>query len=795
MRSIREFLVELKKRHVYRVAVAYAIVAWAIVEVASTVVPELGLPGWITPTLILVALLGFPLALVLAWAYDLGPDGVQRTAPTDAALADRPRAASPRRRVRPGLAVVLGIALVVAGGLGVYAYNRAAADVPRGAALHSALAELADSARYAEAFALAARADEAGEDLPDSVRARFTDRISILSDPAGAAVRARRFVADGEAGTGAAWQELGRTPLRGLPIARGDYHIVVEADAHAPVERIGSSAGLRALFGDRSIPEVQLDVRLLPADRALAGTVFVPGGLYRVASHDLQSLSATLDDFHIDRYEVTNAAFAEFVDAGGYGRREFWSDLVDAERAATDDVLRRLVDRTGMPAPREWSGQRPPGGSDDHPVTGVSWYEAAAYCRFRRMALPTLFEWEKAARDGATSRRSVELPWGYVGPGEPAHGRANFDGRGTTPVGSFPFGVSPYGAYDMAGNVKEWLRNRTEAGHAVTGGSWADPLYVFSRVGSIAPEAASSSVGFRCARVAQSERGNARAQGGDPLRLAVQAPVYEPVDDATFRALLTHYHYDAQPLDAEIEERVEAPGWTRERIRYDGPAGQRVIAYLFLPRTGSAPHQTLVYVPSSLAFLGVSLATIVENELGPLIRGGRAVFAVVMEGMTEREYPQSFEQPATSSVAFRDQMVRRATELRLGLDYLETRDDIDASRIAYIGKSWGAGSRVLFAAVDDRFRATVLIGAGIDERVHPTLPEASNINFASRIRGPKLVLNGRQDEEHPWLTRGLPLWNLLSEPKELALFDGAGHSPPDELTIPAIHEFLDRHLR
>lgn len=794
MRSIREFLVELKKRHVYRVAVAYAIVAWAIVEVASTVVPELGLPGWITPTLILVALLGFPLALVLAWAYDLGPDGVQRTASSDATHVDRPRTPTPRRRVRPGAAVVLGIALVVAGG--VYAYNnRAVADVPRGAALLAALTELADSARYDEAFALAVRAEEAGEDVPDSVRARFTDRISILSDPAGAAVRARRFEPDSEAGTGAAWQELGHTPLRGLPIVRGDYHLVVEADAHAPAERIGSSAGLRAMFGDRIVPEVQLDVRLLPTDRVLAGTVFVPGGLYRIASRDLQALSATLDDFHIDRHEVTNAAFAEFVDAGGYARREFWSDLVDAERAGTDDVLRRLVDRTGMPAPRDWSGQRPPPGREDHPVTGVSWYEAAAYCRFRRMTLPTLFEWEKAARDGATSSGSVELPWGYVGPGEPAHGRANFNGRGTTPVGSFPFGVSPYGAYDMAGNVKEWLRNRSESGRAVTGGSWADPLYVFSEVGSIEPEQSSSSVGFRCARIAQTERGDARAQGGDPLRLAVQTPVYEPVDDATFRALLTHYHYDAQPLDPEIEERVEAPGWTRERIRYNGPAGQRVTAYMFLPRTGSAPYQTLVYVPSSLVFLGVNVATIVENELGPLIRGGRAVFAVVMEGMTEREYPQSFEQPATSSVAFRDQMVRRATELRLGLDYLETRDDIDASRIAYVGKSWGAGSRVLFAAVDDRFRATVLIGAGIDERVHPTLPEASNINFAPRIRGPKLVLNGRQDEEHPWLTRGLPLWNLLSEPKELALFDGAGHSPPDELTIPAIREFLDRHLR
>ncbi len=75
--------------------------------------------------------------------------------------------------------------------------------------------------------------------------------------------------------------------------------------------------------------------------------------------------------------------------------------------------------------------------------------------------------------------------------------------------------------------------------------------------------------------------------------------------------------------------------------------------------------------------------------------------------------------------------------------------------------SWGAGSRLGFAAVDDRFSAVVFIGGGIDERLKPTLPEADNVNFAPYIRPPKLLINGRSDEEHPWLTRALPLWNLL----------------------------------
>ena len=128
----------------------------------------------------------------------------------------------------------------------------------------------------------------------------------------------------------------------------------------------------------------------------------------------------------------------------------------------------------------------------------------------------------------------------------------------------------------------------------------------------------------------------------------------------------------------------------------------------------------------------------------------------------------------------------------MSLDYITTRAEIDTSRVAYIGFSWGAGSRLVLAAIDDRFSAVILVGAGSDERIQPTLPEAANLNFAPYITVPKLVVNGRQDEEHPWLTRALPLWNLLTEPKELVLRDGVGHNPPAEVRVPPVNAFLDK---
>ena len=168
----------------------------------------------------------------------------------------------------------------------------------------------------------------------------------------------------------------------------------------------------------------------------------------------------------------------------------------------------------------------------------------------------------------------------------------------------------------------------------------------------------------------------------------------------------------------------------------------------------------MVYLPGGGAFSGDPIDVQAEWLLGANIRAGRALFSVVMDGMVGREWPAGTGLPESNSVAFRDLMVLHSTELSLGLDYLETRDDIDMDRLAYVGLSWGAGTRSLFAAIDERWDAVVFVGGGIDERVHPTLP----------------------------------FWEFLREPKELVLVDNEGHVPSLEVRIPAINDFLDRRF-
>ncbi|MGH7637100.1 MAG: formylglycine-generating enzyme family protein, partial [Gemmatimonadaceae bacterium] len=193
----------------------------------------------------------------------------------------------------------------------------------------------------------------------------------------------------------------------------------------------------------------------------------------------------------------TNAQYQRFVSSGGYRDPRFWPDsmLMRGRTLPRDSAMRQLVDRTGLPAPRQWSGAAFPQGYGEHPVTGVTWYEASAYARWAGKRLPTQVEWWRAAlADG-----SLPFPWGKDG--ATVDQRANFGLVGTAPVGSFAAGMSPYGCHDMAGNVREWLADRTPGRerHLVAGGSWQDPSYMFelAHMEHFEPSYSSAAIGFR----------------------------------------------------------------------------------------------------------------------------------------------------------------------------------------------------------------------------------------------------------------------------------------------------------
>jgi formylglycine-generating enzyme required for sulfatase activity len=232
---------------------------------------------------------------------------------------------------------------------------------------------------------------------------------------------------------------------------------VLEAGRLPAVERAAAGRSL-AVLGDPR-PGVGLRPDGLP-DIAWCE---VPAGSFLMGDEREPNETIT-QPYRVGRYPVTNVQFAAFVAANGYGERRYWTEA-GWERK----------ERGGWTEPRDFGE---PYTLSNHPVVGVSWYEAVAFCRWlteqlrqvgeldaeAEVELPNELQWEKAAR-GADGRT---YPWGE----EADPDRANYDDTGigtTSAVGCFPDGTSPYGVEDLSGNVWEWVGD----GRVLRGGAFS----------------------------------------------------------------------------------------------------------------------------------------------------------------------------------------------------------------------------------------------------------------------------------------------------------------------------------
>ncbi len=505
----------------------------------------------------------------------------------------------------------------------------------------------------------------------------------------------------------------------------------------------------------------------------------------------------TLGDFFIGRYEVTNREYQEFADAGGYRTREYWKHpfVNDGRQLTWEEATRELVDPADQPGPSTWLGGDYPQGQGEYPVSGVSWYEAAAYAEYAGKSLPTNAHWN-VARGAFTPM----IQWPQLGGFAILAPFANFRGQGPVPVGSLP-GITAYGAFDMAGNVREWCWNETPQGRLVRGGAWNDNTYEFRYSRQAPPMDRSARNGFRLAVYPDPETVPDAAFGFQRLSVPIDFRTQQPVSDAIFEVYSEQFSYDDTELNARVEHREESPGgWIREKISFDAAyGGERVLAYLFLPANTPPPFQTVIYFPGS-ASLWMASSQDLESYyefsmfLSFLVRNGRAVLYPVYKGTFERGDPAlAGIHLGAESHAYTEFVVQLVKDFRRSIDYLETRPDIDGGRLAYYGMSWGGSLGAIIPAVEERLGASILLAGGLRG---PARPEVHPVNYVTRVRTPTLMLNGRYDNLFDIDEKIKPMFDLLGTPaehKRLILYD-TDHIPPRNEFIKETLAWLDRYL-
>jgi formylglycine-generating enzyme required for sulfatase activity/dienelactone hydrolase len=679
--------------------------------------------------------------------------------------------ASPKRRLatRWWMAIAAVALLAVAASGAWFVRQNARTRWAREQALPQ-IDQLAEREQYAEAFAIA---QQAKQYIPnDPVWKRIdpivTRTVTVTTTPAGAAVSYRPV------GSSAEWTRLGESPVVNA--------VVPSAYLEWRFERAGYvTATDAAAFA--LAPGLTFQVLLHTPEQTPSGMVHVTAGdgprVALIAGLD-HLPPQRLRDFWIDRYEVSNREFKRFVDAGGYRDRKYWlHPFVDGGRTLTfEQAMARFTDSAGRPGPATWESGTFLEGQDDLPVTGVSWYEAAAFAAFSGKSLPTIFHWSRVADQRLS---------GVVAP------RSNFQGRGLMKVGASG-GMNRYGAFAMAGNAKEWCWNSaSDDKRFILGGAWDEPAYLFNDPDARSPFERAANFGFRTVKYADDDT---VAKTGERIAFAARDFNRErPVGDDVFAAYRTLYEYDKGDLDARAEGSDDSNAdWRVERVSYAAAYGrERVPALVYIPKRAQPPYQAVVYFPGSQTISQRSTTEINPRLFDWVIKSGRVFVHPIYKSTFERGDEIVDDYPKMTNT-FREHVIAWSKDVRRSVDYLQARPDIDRDRIAYMGFSWGSGMAPIFLAVEPRFKAAVLVVGGF--YVQPSKPEVEAINFAPRVKMPVLMLNGRFDFFLPEDGTQIPMFRLLGTPdaqKRRVAYD-TGHNIPRPDLIRESLNWLDTYL-
>jgi eukaryotic-like serine/threonine-protein kinase len=646
---------------------------------------------------------------------------------------------------------------------------------------------LVEGGRSTDALALAEEVEAVFPDDPRlaALLPTFTFTVPIRTRPAGARVHVQDMLGPDEE-----WRDLGTTPIEGVRFAglgvelggtvthrpERPHRFRFVLDGYQERELY-----LTALLGVAYRGVDALDpVELLPEDPELAGMVPLPG---------FTSGGIEYADFLMDRFEVTNADFSEFVEAGGYSNRELWQHefAEDGGVLTLEQAMARFEDRTGRPGPATWSLGTFPEGMAEHPVGGVSWYEAAAYARWVGKELPTTAHWSQALKF-YRENSYVIVP------------QSNLGADGPRPVGQSR-AMTSLGVYDLVGNVREWCYNTAgEGGRATRGAAWPDAPF---HAGSIIPKAAidrNETNGFRLVR--SQDDATALVALRRPIRAAVRRDYTSesPVPDAEFAYFRRLHDYGLVPLNPVVERVDTAQQWIREHVTFDLPYGGRGGVALYLPAGAPRPLQTVVYWGGSGNLVMRSIDEEWVRSIDFIVRSGRALAIPILAGAYGRDDPRPAAtrgraQPlGDEDPSYRDIVIQWVKDFRTTIDYLGTRDDIDPERTAFYGWSVGGGKAPLVLAVEPRIRAAVLNVGGFP--MNYPLPEVDQINYAPRVTIPVLMINGEHDIVFPYEESQRPMFELLgTDPEHKRHYVApAGHIVPLVEVIRETLDWLDRYL-
>jgi eukaryotic-like serine/threonine-protein kinase len=658
---------------------------------------------------------------------------------------------------------------------------------------------LAENDQYGEAFRLALPLVRAGRLEEDAELREVWQELSLPMKPLvtedGATVWLK-----GYADVNGEWIEGGVTPFaqpidapRGtlrLKVTKPGFRTAYFAVANPGPSVVNESGDSFSRAAGIPLPLVALGS--VPDDMVVVPSTNVPVWVPGWATDRRGGFQREIPQFLIARNEVTNRQFKEFIDAGGYDNPVYWDGLTfveDGQTLSWADARARFVDSTQRPGPAEWQLSTYPAGQDSYPVGGISWYEAMAYARFRGQTLPTIHHWARAALAPFDPRFNV-APAVAVS--------SRFSASGPVPADA-EVGLGPWGTFNMAGNVREWLWNFAADSALAPGGAWTD--YAMENWGTYPkpPMDRSPTNGVRLmetpadtALLAELRERIHRIADRDLRPVA-------PVSAEVFATMRLQFEQAPMvPTDVSTSVVEDAPLWIAEEVVLTFADAGPATLYIVKPRAHVKALQPIVYAPAANCCIvkrpnREALEQI--QDAGYVVDGGRALIIPIWSGSYQRFKPPVADAQLRADRE-RESALAWQSDIRIVIDYLETRQDIDAERAGFVGASIGAFGQGIVLALEPRLKAAVLISAGLFRYETPH-PMADIMNYAPRITSPVLMINGRMDHLMPYAESQQVLLSLLGtdeSAKAHIAYDGGHFQYRRHSVARNVTDWFDRHL-
>jgi len=749
MESSTSMLEKLKQSKVFKVVSGYAIVAFITVQIASLVSDSFGFGEEFMQNIIILFLIILPFIALVAWAASS----------------------------KYGTFKILGISLFLlftGYGTGSYIWvnNFMLPQVQDFISKDDNVAAWLTSSRinsFAPFFSTISGEDE-----------NISALASIRTQQDGVSVSWKAY------GQVDDWRFLGKTPLKPMRLPRGILKFKLEKEGYETTYFSSSNPSLK-FYNSPFDPGWNLEpINLQPQGSVPNGMIYIQGGNFVPALTGSGVDPVFLHPFYIDKFEVTNKDYKEFLDAGGYSNSQYWVEMdfiKDGIALSFEEAKKMMVDSTGMTGPAGWEVGTYLQGTENYPVTGISWYEALAFARYKGNILPPMYHWAKAAfpPDEIVSPISPKLLK-----------RANFSKEKITNVGQ---GEGAYGTFDMAGNAKEWVWNIFGGRGLTLGGAFDEPTYLASQTAPEPRMNRSLKNGFRTVRLINPRDLN---PFGDPIE--TQAPrdlsYYKPMSEEVFNVYARSYQVSSsRPKHTEVYIDDSHPVWIKEKISLDvGYNNETMDVLIFKPKNSFGPSSPVIIHPGANYYTTppeIDEVNPGEFSLDFLIKSGKTLVWPAWKGSLNR-MPENRSSNEDTLRQFRSQFIAWVDDTDKTLDYLETRSDIDSNNIFYLGMSYGALFNTHTLLFEDRYKGAILYVGG----AFPTYPPlVDGINHLPRIKTPFLMLNGEQDYLVPksaanffFQSTGTP-----SEDKKIIFYD-SGHWPlPRNQMIKETLSFIDQY--